>query len=60
MLRRQLSLTLTKTRAGHVHIGLGASGGLDLAWASSSLNKCLALEPDEDHVMRDVSVRPPG
>lgn len=30
--------TLTKTRAGHGHIGLGASGGLDLAWASSSLD----------------------
>ena len=51
--------TLTKTRAGHGHIGLGASGGLDLAWASSSLDKVSGFGARRTLISRGTSSEAP-
>lgn len=50
---------LTKTRAGHGHIGLGASGGLDLAWASSSLDKVSGFGARRILISRGTSFEAP-
>ena len=43
--------TPTKTRVGRAHIGLGASGGLSLAWASLSLESVSLWEREQEYVV---------